>query len=140
MERKKKYKTEEERKAAQRVARKRWREKHKEEIVERQAGWNNKYRSTKNGRATTLLNRYKANDRNGFRDECTITAEWIKENILNSKCVYCGETDWMKLGCDRIDNNLPHTPENCVCSCWDCNNKRNRTPYDEFMKMIGKIA
>lgn len=136
----KKYLTEEERKQGHREANKRWREKHKEEIVERRVEWGGKYRKTKKGRATILLNRYRANDRDALRGECTLTADWIEKNIINSKCVYCGETDWMKLGCDRIDNNLPHTPDNCVCSCWECNNKRNVTPYEEFMKMIGKIA
>lgn len=128
----KKYKTEDERKAAQRESNRRWRKDNPEYMV--------KYRSAKKGRAKNLLSGYKQKDEMRNRGECLIDEQWIINNIFNSKCVYCGESDWHKLGADRIDNTLPHTPENCVCSCWDCNNKRNRTPYDEFMRMIGKIA
>lgn len=174
---KKKYFTEEERRAAKRVADKRWRTKNKEKIAEYQAEWrqnnkeyhaeyyqnnkekiakqkseyrqNNKeknaeyqaeYRATPKGRAYSLLNAYRQEDNKYNRGECTLTPEWIVENIFSQPCHYCGRTDWHELGCDRIDNSLPHRPDNVVPCCWECNIKKQKTPYDEFMKLIGKIA
>lgn len=170
MGRPRKYLTEEERKAAERESRRRWyhnnkekiaeykvvynaeyRQANKEHIAEYWAEWlqNNKekraeyqaeYRSTPLGRAIYLLDNYKRNDKDANRGECTLTPEWIVENIFSQPCHYCGKTDWHELGCDRIDNSLPHTPDNVVPCCWECNNKKQKTPYDEFMKLIGKIA
>lgn len=156
------YKTEEERIAARRERQRRWRRNHpeydsnryqnnkeyfskyhenwrkenKEELSERRA----EYESTPEARALHLARNYKTHDLKANRGECTITGEWIIKNIFTSPCRYCGESDWRKLGCDRIDNSLPHTPDNVVCCCGDCNLKRNRTPYDEFIKRIGKIG
>lgn len=115
-----------------------YRETNKVIIAERQKS----YRNTKNGRARTLLANYKRKDKKLNRGECTLTVEWIVENIFSGQvCHWCGESDWMKLGCDRIDNNLPHTPENVVCSCWDCNNARKGMTYDEYRRLINtKIA
>lgn len=90
------------------------------------------YQHTKIGRANSLVQAYKQIDKRKNRGECTLTSDWIVENIFNSKCVYCGETDWKKLGCDRIDNSLPHTQDNVVCSCWDCNNERKSMSFEEF--------
>ena len=116
---------------------------NKEKITEYKA----EYRSTKYGRAKCLLSAYRKNDRQNKvikalnRGECTLTAEWIVDNIFSGQsCVYCGESDWMKMGCDRKDSWFPHTPENCVPCCNDCNTKKGTTPYDLYMKMIGKIA
>lgn len=65
--------------------------------------------------------------------ETNLTPEWIMDNVLNSKCFYCGETNWTKLGCDRIDNTKGHTTDNCICSCGICNVKRNdRYTVEEF--------
>ena len=171
MGRKKKYNTEEERKAARKERNRRYRQKHKEKICEQKAEYrkNNKekiaergaeyrknnrekiaermaeymaeYRSTKYGRAKNLLGSYRRVDKKYNRGECTLTADWIVDNIFSGQgCVYCGESDWRKLGCDRIDNSKPHTPENCVPCCHACNIKKSTTPYDVYMKRIGKIA
>lgn len=95
------------------------------------------YRQTKRGRALTLISGYKKSDLKYNRGECTITAEWMIENVFSGQCChYCGETDWTKLGCDRIDNSLPHTPENCVPCCCDCNIKKARYGYNEFIEKI----
>lgn len=108
---------------------------NREKIVERLRI----YHSTKNGRAKSLLGGYKRNDKKNNRGECTLTSDWIVENIFSGQvCQYCGESDWQKLGCDRIDNDLPHTPDNVVCSCWDCNNKRGDKPYEDFVKECNK--
>lgn len=99
-----------------------------------------KYNSTKIGRAVNLASSYKQTDEEYNRGECTITAKWILENIFNGQvCHYCGKADWRELGCDRIDNSLPHTPENCVPCCKMCNIKKGTMSYDEYMKKIGKI-
>lgn len=93
------------------------------------------YRKTQKGRAVTLCSNYKKEDKLHKWGETTITSQWIVDNIFSGqKCIYCGETDWTKLGCDRIDNSKPHTPDNVVCSCWVCNNKRKKTNFDEFKK------
>lgn len=165
MGRKRKYFTEEERKAAMREAVKRHyqnnREKkleyqiaynaeHKEDIAKYQTVYNTEhkediakyqaeYYQTKKGKAKHLFNTYKSSDKKYNRGECTLTAEWIVENIFSQPCHYCGRTDWRKMGCDRIDNSLPHTPDNVVPCCYHCNCKKHTTPYDEFIKMTGKV-
>ena len=93
------------------------------------------YDKTQPGRASRMVGYLRQYDKNAGRGETTITKMWILENIFTSHCVYCGETDWRKLGCDRIDNNLPHTPENCVCSCGTCNVERgDRWSVEEFIE------
>lgn len=124
---------------------KQWQEQNKERVSAIRSRWrkNNldkerenlqRYRTTKNGRATAILSAYKQSDILDERGECTLTQRWILENIFNSSCVYCGDSDWHHLGCDRVDNSLPHTPENCVCACGICNIEReyNRMSISEF--------
>lgn len=103
---------------------KKYAEIHKDELKKYHTDYSKNYRKTKKGRALYLANGYKQSDIIKNRGECTITPEWIMENIFTQSCYYCGETDWRKLGCDRKDNSLPHTPDNVVCSCWKCNNKK----------------
>lgn len=109
-------------------------EEHKTEILEKNKIWreNNpekikkhskEYDSTVNGRAVNLVNRYKTQDKRHNKGECTLTPQWIIENILSKPCAHCGETDWHKIGCNRLDNSLPHTPDNVEPCCWECNNK-----------------
>ena len=113
-----------------------YRSAHKDEIAVYRA----EYRATKNGRATTLISSYCQNDKKYNRGECTIDAQWMIDNVFSGQvCHYCGESDWTKLGVDRKDSSLSHTPENCVPCCKACNDKKNTTPYDEFMRMIGKV-
>ena len=148
---KKKYFTEEERKAAHNEASKRYYQEHKEKCLEKNAeyqknnkvkmyGYILKYHQTPKGRAVNIVSTYRQEDKKYNRGECTLTADWIVEKMFSKPCHYCGETDWRKLGCDRIDNALPHTPENVVPCCKDCNKKKARYEYDEYMRMIGKIA
>lgn len=109
---------------------------HKEEISEYQRKYREKYLSTKEGYANSKLHQYRYSDAKQGRPGFSLTRKWIIDNILNSHCVYCGESNWKKLGCDRIDDNLPHTPENCVCSCWPCNNEKHykRMSVEEFVR------
>lgn len=86
-------------------------------------------------RERELLLSYKTRDkRKGWI--CDLDVKWIKENISNHSCVFCGSTE--NIGCDRIDNLKGHTKENCQPCCSDC----NRTRGDEFsveeMKIIGQ--
>lgn len=159
---KKIYFTEEERKTANREAKRRWYQKNKDKILAKQTEWrkNNKghiaeynaeykeknkeqitkqraeYRLTQRGRAIQLIAGYQRNDKLYSRGECTLTADWIVDNIFSKPCHYCGRTDWTKLGCDRIDNTLPHTPDNVVPCCHHCNCKKHTTSYDEFIKRL----
>lgn len=86
----------------------------------------NKYHKTKNGRAVLLSNRYNYEDKNrNFDISDNVLYKWIVDNIFSGqKCIYCGDQDWTHLGCDRIDNSKPHTPENVVCACGLCNIER----------------
>ena len=122
--------------AAHKEERNAYRAAHKEEILVKQA----EYRSTPFGRATNLVSTYRKEDKKNNRGECTIDAQWVVDNVFTQPCNYCCETDWRKLGCDRKDSSLPHTPENCVSCCKACNDKKGTTPYDEFMRRIGKIV
>ena len=170
MGRPKKYLTEEERIAAKREATRRWKAAHpdymseylakyyqgnkekiaeyhadyyqnnKEKLAAQQAEYQAEYYTTPKGRAGSLLRKYRSNDKKYNRGECTLTAEWIVQNIFSKPCHYCSKTDWTKMGCDRIDNSLPHRPDNVVPCCCECNKKKARYSYDEFMKKIGKIA
>lgn len=114
---------------------KEWKNKNKEKISKQKKERYN----TKKGRAIAKVNNYKYKDRKYNRGECTLTYQWVIENIFSGqKCYYCGETDWHKLGCDRIDNSKPHTEDNVVCCCSDCNNKKQKMNYQDFIKkMLG---
>lgn len=90
--------------------------------------YNEKYLNTQKGRANNLLCGYKTSDRKYERidDEFPtnyVTAKWIVEHIFSQPCKHCGETDWHKLGCNRLDNSLPHTMDNVEPCCVECNNE-----------------
>ena len=106
-----------------------WKEKNPNYTADH---WN-EYYNTQKGVATYKIKSYKQSDKKANRGECTLTAQWIVDNIFTSKCIYCGEDDWKKLGCDRIDNTKPHTPDNVVCSCGKCNVKRGSKSFEEFL-------
>ena len=92
-------------------------------------------RSTPIGRAEMLLGGYNQRDKErGFDISLNVDAKWIEKNILTQQCVYCGESDWQKLGVDRVDNTKGHTPENCLCACGKCNAERgDRYSVEEFV-------
>lgn len=95
------------------------------------------YKKSKNGRASNLAHKYRDTDREkGFCTDHNVTTEWIVKNIFNGqKCIYCGDSDWSHLGCDRIDNSKPHTPDNVVCACGVCNMERiDRYTVEEFIE------
>ena len=111
---------------------KQYQQEHKEEITE----YHKQYRQTPLGRAHRLLGNYRIADKEMGRGKCTLTAQWIVDNIFTQKCHWCPETDWRELGCDRIDNSLPHTPDNVIPCCERCNKNRGKKTYDEYKKAL----
>ncbi len=110
-----------------------WNIKNKKKMSE----YNKQYYSTLPGLAKRRKNHYVWEDKNrGFDITKTVTDTWILENILNSKCVYCGDNEPSHLGCDRIDDNLGHEPQNVVCACPICNWERNleKLSVEEFIE------
>lgn len=112
---------------------KRWYQEHREERAE----YKKRFYQTPYGRAQHLINAYRQSDRQLNRGECTLTAKWVVDNIFNRSCLYCGESDWRELGCDRIHNSKPHTIENVVCSCEKCNKKRKKMDILDYAYSIG---
>lgn len=109
---------------------KQYNQTHKEERAEYQK----QYYQTQYRRATVLLNGYYQMDKlKGLKTN--LTPDWIVNNIFNSKCYYCKETDWIKLGTDRINNTKGHTMDNCICACGKCNVERgDRYSVEEFKR------
>ena len=136
--------TEEEKEKNRERARK-WGQEHKEKVLEKVKKWNQEhkeerkeylkeyrkkhkediknYLKTPFGRASYLLQNYRREDRKYQRGEIDFDAKWIVENILSKPCVHCGETDWTKIGCNRLDNFKPHTMDNVEPCCAKCNRK-----------------
>lgn len=113
--------------------RKLYREEHKEELKEKHNLW--RQNNPMKVRACDIVQNSKKEDRKSNRGECTITSQWVIDKIFSSKCIYCGDDNWEHLGCDRIDNNVPHTPENCVCACGICNVERgDKYTVEEFVE------
>lgn len=119
---------------------KQWYETNKEKRAdylkqwrEQNSDYSKQYRKTPMGRALYLVGNHNHEDKKKNRGECSLTALWVCNYIFPFKCIYCGEDDWTKLGCDRKDNSLPHTPSNVVPCCGDCNTKRGSKPFEEFV-------
>ena len=82
-----------------------------------------------------LLKSYKRTDKKkGF--VCDLDEEWLKENITSKPCIYCGDTE--KIGCDRKNNSIGHTKENCVPCDGECNRIRSNGYSFEEMLILGK--
>lgn len=99
------------------------------------------YYKTIDGYARMLYHAYRKADEKHGRignelPEDYITVEYIKQTI-QQPCIYSGETDWSKMGLDRIDNNLPHLKNNCVPCSTKCNRERGSKDYYEFLNEIG---
>lgn len=95
---------------------------HKEKIIAQKTVYNKEYSKTQMGRAQRQLQQYKFMDRrNGLDEVIDFDAKWIVDNIYTKHCVHCGESDWHKLGCNRLDNTKPHTKDNVEPCCFHCN-------------------
>lgn len=103
------------------VKNKQYYENNKKRILEICGNYTKNYRKTKMGRAVLLCYDYKRHDKEHNRGEGNLTAQWIVDNIFTQPCAHCGETDWTKLGCNRLDNSKPHTTENVEPCCKKCN-------------------
>lgn len=95
--------------------------------------YNKQYLQTPIGRALNLLRGYNQADRKHNRGKGDLTAKWIVERIFSQPCNYCGKEGWKVIGCDRIDNSKPHTMDNVVPCCAECNIKRGNKTYEEFL-------
>lgn len=80
-------------------------------------------RATPYGRASYLCKHYRQQDKIHNRGKCTLIPQWIIDNIFTQPCVHCGKTGWEVIGCNRLDNSKPHTPDNVEPCCKDCNSK-----------------
>ena len=112
------------------------------ENAEARKEYQRNYRDTVEGRASDLANSYIGADKaRGFDISNNVTREWIMENVFKGKCVYCGQTDWHVLGCDRTDNGRPHSPDNVVCCCDRCNTRKggNYGPIEFQAKRFAEI-
>lgn len=124
--------SEEEKKQRNRERCAKWRANHPDNVREIRAKWRAK--NPELSRANILVSGYQQSDKKQNRGECTITPIWIVYNIFPMPCHYCGAMGWEIMGCDRIDNSLPHTPDNVVPCCAKCNWKRHLKSYEEFVE------
>ena len=102
---KKKYFTEDDRKAAIKRSHDKWNEK----------------RNTPIGRARYLVDNYRHQDKIYNRGEGDLDPQWLLQNILLKPCAHCGKEGWNVIGCNRIDNSKPHSKDNVEPCCADCN-------------------
>ena len=121
------------------LCKKAYREIHLQDYKVYQQNYQPKYRKEYNetisGRAKKLANTYKSRDQKRGMDN-DIDSEFIENNIFTKPCIYCGETDFRLLGCDRIDNAKGHLKDNVVCACRQCNCEREyfKKSVEEFKK------
>lgn len=94
--------------------------------------------------ALDRIHSHNQSDKINKRGEGDLTVEWYIENILSKSCVHCGETDWRKLGCNRLDNSKPHTKDNVEPCCRRCNsilgNKSSKSKrIDQISPIDGEV-
>lgn len=88
---------------------------------------------TKYERAKRLCQNYTSKDKK-YNRETTITPQWIVDNIFSGqRCFYCNESDWKKLGVDRVNSSIGHIPTNCTPCCLRCNNHKQNKPITEIL-------
>ena len=87
-------------------------------------------------KASKMISSYKNKDYKNNTEICDISIDWMIDNILTQKCIYCGDTK--RIGCDRIDNLKGHTKDNVVPCCVECNTARNNNFTFEEMKILGE--
>lgn len=119
--------------------RKQYRQENKETIAEY---WK-QYYSTIKGYCNVLRNSNIRADRVSGRigkelpDNYPTIEYYI--DAVKQPCIYCKKhKPFNEMGLDRIDNSKPHTIDNVVPCCTECNVKRGTKDYEEFMLVISK--
>jgi hypothetical protein len=87
-------------------------------------------------RCLIILKDSKSYDSTNFLEN-DLTVEFI-EKIIDNGCSYCG-TNKMKIGLDRIDNNIGHLMSNVVSACTRCNFIRGTMPYKAWIVLVPSI-
>lgn len=87
-------------------------------------------------KASKMISAYKFKDKKLGFTPTDIDIDWFITNIITQKCIYCGDSE--RIGADRIDNDKPHSKDNIVPCCYDCNCARNNNFTHEEMLEIGK--
>ena len=141
---------EETRKQKAREYNRKWRQTHREKHNENCRKWQSKHREiqqkrvndyheTKQGRAVNLLTSYRQFDARRFGVYPNLTKEDIIRICFSddSRCIWCGSSDWHVLGLDRHTNQEPHDVGNVYCACHDCNVRRHKKNMGEFMEVLG---
>lgn len=80
-------------------------------------------------RASYLRSVYNQLDLKNGRGKGDLTTKWIIENIFSKPCAHCGKTGWQIIGCNRLNNDLPHTMDNVEPCCLECNLKLPRKKH-----------
>jgi len=94
--------------------------------------YNKNYAQTLKGR----FNLYKAHSkRRGI--EMNLTLSEFSE-IVSKPCTYCGISG-IKLGIDRLDNNIGYLKQNSVSCCKVCNFMKKSMTHIDFLNHIKKI-
>lgn len=99
---------------------------------EEQREYRKKYLRTPMGRAANLVSAYNENDKKYNRGKGDLTARWIVENIFSQPCAHCGKTGWEVIGCNRIDNDKPHSKDNVEPCCEECNIKYGKIKIYQY--------
>lgn len=92
--------------------------KNRREITRKQ---DQERRKTPIGRASYLCKHYNQQDKMYDRGRGDLTPQWIVDNIFTKPCAHCEKTGWQIIGCNRINNDLPHTMDNVEPCCEECN-------------------
>lgn len=85
-----------------------------------------------------IYNRYKSDSGRGNRNYTFALTFSEFSNIINSDCFYCGTENCR--GCDRVDNTIGYSVENCVPCCRRCNEIKMTRSVDELYIHIRKMA
>lgn len=119
---------------------KRWAEQNPDRCRELRKARLIKYRNTPKGRANHLLAAYNKSDEKNNRGKGDLTPQWIVENIFSKPCAHCGKTGWQVIGCNRIDNDKPHTKDNVEPCCRSCNAKEQAKEIKGKAKHISQFT
>lgn len=91
-----------------------------------------KYYDEPINRARRMISGYRRMDKiYMFGNVIDFDAQWIVDNIFTQPCKHCGESDWHKIGCNRLDNSKGHTKDNVEPCCLSCNSKLASNEYNK---------